>query len=211
MDLQQARTRLLNHLDWEIQDKRVIEAIKRVPRENFVLPEYYDVAYDDRPLSIGFGQTISQPFMVSLMLQALELNGNEKVLEVGTGSGYVAALLSELGKRVVTVECISELAKSSSLLLRKLGYRNVEVYHAVDTLGWLDEAPYDAIIVSAGAPSVPKALSGQLAWGGRLVIPVGSRWEQRLLKISRNKDGDVIEDLGGCFFVPLIGKDAWEE
>ncbi len=211
MDLQQARTRLLNHLDWEIQDKRVIEAIKRVPREKFVLPEYYDVAYDDRPLSIGFGQTISQPFMVSLMLQALELNGNEKVLEVGTGSGYVAALLSELGKRVVTVECISELAKSSSLLLRKLGYRNVEVYHAVDTLGWLDEAPYDAIIVSAGAPSVPKALSGQLAWGGRLVIPVGSRWEQRLLKISRNKDGDVIEDLGGCFFVPLIGKDAWEE
>lgn len=211
MDLQQARARLLNHLDWEIQDKRVIGAIKRVPREKFVLPEYYDAAYDDRPLSIGLGQTISQPFMVSLMLQALELNGNEKVLEVGTGSGYVAALLSELGQRVVTVECISELAKSSSLLLRKLGYQNVEVHHAVDTLGWLDEAPYDAIIVSAGAPSVPKALSGQLAWGGRLVIPVGSRWEQRLLKISRNKDGDVIEDLGGCFFVPLIGKDAWEE
>ena len=211
MDLQQARARLLNHLDWEIQDKRVIGAIKRVPREKFVLPEYYDAAYDDKPLSIGLGQTISQPFMVSLMLQALELNGNEKVLEVGTGSGYVAALLSELGQRVVTVECISELAKSSSLLLRKLGYQNVEVHHAVDTLGWLDEAPYDAIIVSAGAPSVPKALSGQLAWGGRLVIPVGSRWEQRLLKISRNKDGDVIEDLGGCFFVPLIGKDAWEE
>lgn len=211
MDLQQARTRLLNHLDWEIQDKRVIDAIKRVPREKFVLPEYYDAAYDDRPLSIGLGQTISQPFMVSLMLQALELNGNEKVLEVGTGSGYVAALLSELGKRVVTVECISELAKSSSLLLRKLGYQNVEVHHAVDTLGWLDEAPYDAIIVSAGAPSVPNVLSGQLAWGGRLVIPVGSKWEQRLLKISRNKDGDVIEDLGGCFFVPLIGKDAWEE
>ncbi len=202
---------MLNHLDWEIQDKRVIDAVKRVPREKFVLPEYYDAAYDDRPLSIGLGQTISQPFMVSLMLQALELNGNEKVLEVGTGSGYVAALLSELGKRVVTVECIGELAKSSSLLLRKLGYQNVEVHHAVDTLGWLDEAPYDAIIVSAGAPSVPKALSGQLAWGGRLVIPVGSRWEQRLLKISRNKDGDVIEDLGGCFFVPLIGKDAWEE
>ena len=211
MDLQQARTRLLNHLDWEIQDKRVIDAVKRVPREKFVLPEYYDAAYDDRPLSIGLGQTISQPFMVSLMLQALELNGNEKVLEVGTGSGYVAALLSELGKRVVTVEYISELAKSSSLLLRKLGYQNVEVHHAVDTLGWLDEAPYDAIIVSAGATSVPNVLSGQLAWGGRLVIPVGSKWEQRLLKISRNKDGDVIEDLGGCFFVPLIGKDAWEE
>ena len=211
MDLQQARTRLLNHLDWEIQDKRVIGAIKRVPREKFVLPEYHDAAYDDRPLSIGLGQTISQPFMVSLMLQALELNGNEKVLEVGTGSGYVAALLSELGKRVVTVECISELAKSSSLLLRKLGYQNVEVHLAGSILGWPDEAPYDAIIVSAGAPSVPRTLSGQLSWGGRLVIPVGSRWEQRLLKIMRNKEGEVIEDLGGCFFVPLIGEEAWKK
>lgn len=211
MDLKKARIRLLKHLDWEIKDKRVIDAIKRVPREKFVLPEYYDAAYDDRPLSIGFGQTISQPFMVSLMLQALELKGNEKVLEVGTGSGYVAALLSKLGKRVVTVECINELAKSSSLLLMNLGYQNVEVHLAGGILGWPDEAPYDAIIVSAGAPSVPKALSGQLSWGGRLVIPVGSRWEQKLLKISRNKDGEVIEDLGGCFFVPLIGKEAWEE
>lgn len=211
MDLQKSRIRLLKHLDWEIKDKRVIDAIKRVPREKFVLPEYYDEAYDDRPLSIGFGQTISQPFMVSLMLQALELKGNEKILEVGTGSGYVAALLSELGKRVVTVECINELERSSSLLLMNLGYQNVEVHLAGGILGWPDEAPYDAIIVSAGAPSVPKALSGQLSWGGRLVIPVGSRWEQRLLKIMRNKDGEVIEDLGGCFFVPLIDKEAWQE
>ncbi len=211
MDLKKARGRLFQHLDWEINDKRVIDAIKRVPREKFVLPEYYEESYDDRPLSIGFNQTISQPFIVALMLQALELNGKEKVLEVGTGSGYVAALLSELVKRVVTVECINELANSSSLLLMKLGYQNVEVHLAGSILGWPDEAPYDAIIVSAGAPSVPRALSGQLSWGGRLVIPVGSRWEQKLLKIKRNKEGEVIEDLGGCFFVPLIGEEAWEK
>ena len=211
MDLQKSRTYLLEHLNWEITDKRVIDAVKLVPREMFVLPEYHAVAYDDRPLSIGFGQTISQPFIVCMMLQALELKGNEKVLEVGTGSGYVAALLSKLAKRVITVECINELVKSSSSLLTKLDYQNVEVHLAGDILGWPDEGPYDAIIVSAGAPSVPRSLSGQLSWGGRLVIPVGSRWEQRLLKMMRNIDGETTEDLGGCFFVPLIGKEAWDK
>ncbi len=210
MDLQEARTRLFKHLDWEIKDKKVIGAMKRVLREKFVLPEYYHAAYDDRPLSIGFGQTISQPFIVALMLQALELKGNEKVLEVGTGSGYVAAILAELSSKVITVECIPELVNSTSLLLKNLGYQNIEVYLSDKTLGWLNEAPYDAIIVSAGAPSVPRILFGQLSWGGRLIIPVGSRWEQRLLKVSRNKEGETIEDLGACYFVPLIGKDAWE-
>jgi protein-L-isoaspartate(D-aspartate) O-methyltransferase len=210
MALQEDRVRLFKHLDWEIRDKQVISAMKKVPREKFVPPEYYNFAYDDRPLSIGFGQTISQPFIVALMIQALELKGDEKVLEVGTGSGYVAAILAELSNKVITVECIPELVNSASLLLKNLGYHNIEVHLSNDTLGWLNEAPYDAIIVSAGAPSIPRILFGQLSWGGRLVIPVGSRWEQKLLKVSRNKEGEVIEDLGACYFVPLINKDAWE-
>jgi protein-L-isoaspartate(D-aspartate) O-methyltransferase len=210
MDLAEARIQLLKHLDWEIRDKRVIDAMGRVPREKFVLPGYYNAAYDDRPWSIGFGQTISQPFIVAMMIQALELKGDEKVLEVGTGSGYVAAILAELCSKVVTVDCIPELVNSASRLLNNLGYQNIEVHLSRDVLGWLDEAPYDAIIVSAGAPSIPKILLGQLSWRGRLVIPVGSRFEQRLLKISRNKENDTIEDLGACYFVPLLGKDAWE-
>jgi len=210
MDLKEARIQLFKHLNWEIRDKQVISAMARVPREKFVPPEYYNSAYDDNPLSIGFGQTISQPFIVALMIQALELKGDEKVLEVGTGSGYVAAILAELSSKVITVECIPELANSASLLLDNLGYQNIEVHLSDDVLGWLNEAPYDAIIVSAGAPTIPKMLLGQLSWGGRLVIPVGSRFEQKLLKVSRNKEGDTIEDLGACYFVPLLGRDAWE-
>ena len=210
MDLTEARIQLFKHLDWEIRDKRVIGAMERVPREKFVLSECYNAAYDDNPLSIGFGQTISQPFIVAMMLQALALQGDEKVLEVGTGSGYVAAILAELSRKVITVECIPELVNSASLLLNNLGYQNIEVHLSDDVLGWINDAPYDAIIVSAGAPSVPKILFGQLSWGGRLVIPVGSRFEQRLLKISRNMEGDTIEDLGACYFVPLLGRDAWE-
>lgn len=210
MDLKEARNQLFKHLDWEIRDKQVISAMACVPREKFVPPEYYNSAYDDSPLSIGFGQTISQPFIVALMLQALELKGDEKVLEVGTGSGYVAAILAELSSKVITVECIPELANSANQLLDTLGYQNIEVHLSDDVLGWLNEAPYDAIIVSAGAPAVPRMLLGQLSWGGRLVIPVGSRFEQKLLKISRNKEGDTIEDLGACYFVPLLGRDAWE-
>jgi len=208
-DLKRARENLLRYLDHEIADKRVIEAMKHVPREAFVSPEQCHAAYDDRPLSIGFGQTISQPFIVALMVQALELKGYEKVLELGTGSGYEAAILAELAQEVITVECVPELAESAEQVLGKLGYPNIEVRVASRTLGWPEGAPYDAIIVSAGAPTVPQVLLEQLSWNGRLVIPVGSRWQQDLLKVTRLGKGNRIENLGGCYFVPLIGEGAW--
>ena len=208
-DLARARENLLNYLDHEIADGRVVEAMRRVRREAFVSAEQHDAAYDDRPLSIGFGQTISQPFIVALMVQALELKGREQVLELGTGSGYEAAILAELAQKVITVEYVPELAESAKKVLDKLGYSNVEVHVAGKTLGWPDGAPYDAIIVSAGAPSVPQVLLEQLAWDGRLVIPVGSRWQQDLLKVTKLKKGNRIENLDGCYFVPLIGEGAW--
>jgi protein-L-isoaspartate(D-aspartate) O-methyltransferase len=208
-DLEWARENLLKYLNHEIADKRVVEAMKRVPREAFVSPEQYHVAYDDRPLGIGFGQTISQPFIVALMVQTLELKEDEKVLELGTGSGYEAAILAELAQKVVTVECIPELAESAKQVLDKLGYSNIEVHVAGKTLGWPEGAPYNAIIVSAAAPTVPQVLLEQLTWDGRLVIPVGSRWQQDLLKVTKLRKGNRIENLGGCYFVPLIGEGAW--
>jgi protein-L-isoaspartate(D-aspartate) O-methyltransferase len=208
-DLEWARENLLRYLDHEIADKHVVEAMKHVPREAFVSPEQCQAAYDDRPLGIGFGQTISQPFIVALMVQALELKGDEKVLELGTGSGYEAAILAELAQKVVTVEYIPELAESAKQVLDKLGYSNIEVHLAGKTLGWPEGAPYNAIIVSAGAPTVPEVLLEQLTWQGRLVIPVGSRWQQDLLKVTRLRKGNRIESLGGCYFVPLIGEGAW--
>lgn len=210
-ELERTRDNLIKYLAHEIADKHVVEAMKRVPREAFVPPEQYHAAYNDRPLSIGFGQTISQPFIVALMVQALELRGDEKVLELGTGSGYEAAILAELAPKVVTVECIPELAESAKQVLNRLGYTNIEVHVAGKTLGWVEGAPYQAIIVSAGAPTVPQVLLEQLAWDGRLVIPVGSRWQQDLLKVTKLRKGDRIENLGGCYFVPLIGEGAWEE
>jgi protein-L-isoaspartate(D-aspartate) O-methyltransferase len=210
-DLEWARENLLRYLDHEIADKRVVEAMKHVPREAFVSLEQCHAAYDDRPLSIGFGQTISQPFIVALMIQALVLKKDEKVLELGTGSGYETAILAELAQKVVTVECIRELAESAKQVLDKLGYSNIEVHIAGRTLGWPEGAPYDAIVVSAGAPTVPQVLLEQLTWNGRLVIPVGSRWQQDLLKLTKLKKGNRIENLGGCYFVPLIGEGAWEK
>jgi len=211
VDLEQARESLFRYLGHEITDKRVVEAMKRVPREAFVPPQQYYSAYDDRPLSIGFGQTISQPFIVALMVQALALSRDDKVLEVGTGSGYEAAVLAELVQKVVTVECIPELAKSAKEALDKLGYSNIEVHVAGRTLGWPEEAPYDAIIVSAGAPTVPQVLLEQLALNGRLVIPVGSRWQQELLRVTKLRERNKVENLGGCYFVPLVGEGAWEK
>lgn len=210
-DLERAKQNLLRHLDLEIADKLVIEAVRRVPREAFVLQEQYHAAYDDRPLSIGFGQTISQPFIVALMVQALELRGDEKVLELGTGSGYEAAILAELAQKVITLERVPELAESAKQVLDGLGYSSIEVHVAGKILGWPERAPYDAIIVSAGAPNVPQVLMEQLTLNGRLVIPVGSRWQQELLRVTKLRQRNQIESLGGCYFVPLIGEGAWEE
>jgi len=209
--LEAAKADLIRNLNLEITDKRVVKAIKHVPREAFVPQEYCCAAYEDRPLSIGFGQTISQPFIVALMVQALKLKGNEKVLELGTGSGYEAAILAELAEQVITVERVPELAASAGQVLQKLGYFNIKVHVAHNDLGWLKNAPYDAIIVSAGAPSIPDILLGQLAWGGRLIIPTGSRWQQELTKVTKLKKGNMVEDLGACYFVPLIGEGAWEK
>lgn len=211
VDLSLARDNLIARLSLEISDKRVLEAMRRVPREAFVPQDQYYAAYEDRPLSIGFGQTISQPYIVALMVQALELEGEDKVLELGAGSGYEAAILAELAREVVTVERISELVEGAKHVLEKLGYSNVKVHLASRELGWSDEAPYGAIIVSAGAPTIPQILLNQLSFGGRLVIPVGSRWQQDLLKVTKRRKGNKVENLGGCYFVPLIGEGAWDE
>ena len=211
MDFEAARARLIEHLSSEIRDKRVLAVMARIPRERFVPPQSQYLAYEDSPLPIGLGQTISQPFIIALMTEALELTGSEKVLEVGTGSGYQSAILAELVQSVVTVERLPALAETAKRVLDSLGYTNIAVHIAEETLGWKDEAPYEAIIATAGVPMVPTDLLAQLAIGGRLVIPVGSRYTQELCKITRRKKRNKVQNLGGCRFVPLIGKDAWEE
>jgi len=211
MDFEEARASLVKSLRREIRDEKVLAAMAQIPRERFVPLEYRHSAYEDKPLPIGFEQTISQPYVIALMTQALELTGSEKVLEVGTGSGYQTAILAELSRLVITTERLLPLAEGARDLLHSLGYTNIEVHLAEDTLGWQYEAPYDAIIVTAGAPRVPADLLAQLAVNGRLVIPVGSRYVQELYKITKRQGKNLVQNLGGCRFVSLIGKDAWEE
>ena len=211
MDFEVARARLIEHLSLEIKDKRVLDAMSRVPRERFVLLNEEHLAYEDIPLPIGLEQTISQPLIIAMMTQALELTGNERVLEVGTGSGYQAAILAELAHCVVTTERFLTLAEQARKVLNSLGYTNIEIYLAEETLGYQRKAPYDAIMVTAAAPRVPTDLIAQLAIGGRMVIPVGSRHVQELYKITRKRKRNITQNLGGCRFVPLIGKDAWGE
>jgi protein-L-isoaspartate(D-aspartate) O-methyltransferase len=211
VDLEAARAKLIEHLRREIRDQRVLDVMEHIPRELFTPHTHRNLAYEDIPLPIGAGQTISQPFIIALMTEAMELSGEEKVLEIGTGSGYQAAILAELAKKVITVERHRQLARRAKLLLKKLGYANVEVYLAGKALGWSPAAPYDAIMVTAGAPQVPQQLLDQLAPGGRLVIPVGSQFEQDLLKVVKGKRGITTENLGACRFVSLIGEGAWKE
>jgi len=207
--LSRSKTALLAELAHEVSDPRVLNAIARVPRERFVPPELRLQAYENRPLPIGYGQTISQPLIVAVMTQALDLRGDERVLEVGTGSGYQAALLSQLAAHVVTVERVPELARQAERALVELGYSNVEVHVAGETLGWPEGAPYDAIIVTAGAPRVPHELVEQMRIGGRMAVPVGSRDLQELVQVVRSPEGPVIIALGACRFVPLVGPGAW--
>jgi len=211
MDFEAMRAELISSLRTEIRDERVLATMARIPRECFVPPEERHLAYEDRPLPIGYDQTISQPLIIAMMTEALALTGNEKVLEVGTGSGYQAAILAELARKVITTERLAPLAESAKKVLDSLGYTNVEVHLAEETLGWLKGAPYNAIMVTAGAPRVPADLLAQLAIGGRMVIPVGSRYVQELYKITKQKKKTIVQNLGGCRFVSLIGKDAWEE
>jgi len=212
LDFQAAREALVRSLRAEIRDERVLDAFGRVPRERFVLPELQQYAYEDRPLPIGQDQTISQPLMVAIMLQALMLKGSDKTLEVGTGSGYQAALLSLLVREVVSVERIPELARTAGVRLRELGYHNVRVFVAGDALGWPEAAPYDAIVVAAGAREVPSSLVDQLAMGGRMAVPVGGRRLQQLVRVSKSERGVTMERLGECRFVPLIAPaEGWPE
>ena len=210
MDFAAARARLAEQIGSEIKDERVIAAIARVPRERFVPLDIQHLAYDDTPLPIGQEQTISQPYMVALMTDALALTGGEKVLELGTGSGYQTAILAELARLVVTVERLPTLSEGAKKVLDSLGYKNIIYHLAGETLGWPEESPYDAIITTAGAPKIPPELIEQLAIGGRLVVPVGTRYVQELYKLTRRKDKNEIKDLGSCRFVSLIGKGAWE-
>ena len=212
IDYPAARASLVRILSKEVHDERALEAIGRVPRERFVPEPLRQHAYENRPLPIGNGQTISQPLMVALMIQALRLQGDEKLLEVGTGSGYQAALLSHLAREVVTVERVPELADSARRRLAGLGYANVRVHVAGEALGWPSDGPYDAISVTAGAPAVPRSLVDQLAMGGRMVVPVGGRRVQQLILAAKSDRGVTVERLGECRFVPLIAaKDGWPE
>lgn len=207
--LHRDRAALLAEIALEITDRRVIDALGRVPRERFVPEGLREFAYENRPLPIGYGQTISQPLMVAMMTQALMLKGNERVLEIGTGSGYQAAVLSLLAEHVVTVERIAPLAERAAAVLKDLEYANVEVHVAGDELGWPDGAPYDGIVVTAASPEIPLALLNQLAEGGRLVIPVGSRDLQELVRLVKTAQGAQRHNLGPCRFVPLVGPSAW--
>ena len=195
-----------------IRDRRVIEAMLSVPRHLFVEEAMAAQAYSDSPLPIGEKQTISQPYMVALMSELLVLTGTEKVLEIGTGSGYQAAILAKLADRVYTVERIRPLALRARKVLDSLGLLNINLRISDGTTGWEEEAPFDAIMVTAGAPDVPPSYVDQLKPGGRLVIPVGGEAIQTLVRITRNKDGSTTrEECGGCRFVKLIGTHSWRE
>ena len=209
--LNPSKRELIERLKTEISDVRVIESMERVPREAFVPEASFDRAYEDIPLPIGEGQTVSQPFIVALMVQALELRRTDKVMELGTGSGYQAALLAEIAERVISVERVPSLANSARERLTSMGYANIEVVVAAKALGWPRDAPYDAIIVAAGAPRLPHDLLDQLVTGGRMVIPVGSRQNQELMKVTRTDDSYSVRSMDPCRFVPLVGDGAWPE
>lgn len=195
-----------------IREPRVLDAFRAIPREAFLPPELREFAYEDTPLPIEQGQTISQPYIVALMASALQLAPGDSVLEVGTGSGYAAAILARIARRVYTVERHEELAALATSRLAELGLTNASVRHGDGSLGWPEHAPYDAIVVAAGGPGVPRALLDQLAPGGRLVMPVGEGRElQKLVRVTRQPDGSCTsEDLGGVRFVPLIGAEGWQ-
>jgi len=194
-----------------VDDPRVLAAMRRVPRHRFV-PEYlWDQAYNDYPLPIGEDQTISQPYIVALMTEALELQAGDRVLEIGTGSGYQAAVLAELAAEVYSIDRIASLAEKARQVLVELGYTNFQVRVGDGTQGWPEQAPFDAILVTAGTPQVPRPLIEQLALGGRLVVPVGDRFSQTLTRVRQTRDGVKFDYLGGCRFVRLIGKYGWRE
>ena len=206
-----ARERMLALLRARVRSERVITAMAAVPRERFVPDDLRSRAYDDSPLPIGEGQTISQPLIVALMLEVLALRPHERLLEVGTGSGYQAAVASMLVREVITVERLPHLLERARDVLADVGYANVHTCAAGDLLGAPDRAPYDAIVVAAGAPHLPRALIDQLADGGRLIMPVGDLRNQDLVCATKTACGVALARHGPCGFVPLIGRDAWPD
>ncbi|MBM4276610.1 MAG: protein-L-isoaspartate(D-aspartate) O-methyltransferase [Deltaproteobacteria bacterium] len=213
IDFPKARAKMVEEqiIERGIKDPRVIAAMKKVPRHLFVEEALQSQAYNDRPLPIGEKQTISQPYMVALMTEAMELKGRERVLEIGAGSGYQTAILAELTQEVFSVERIRPLAIRARKLLYDLGYFNVEIKIFDGTYGWAEKGPFDAIIVTAGSPDIPQPLYDQLSMGGRLVIPVGNSDIQDLFRITKTEEGMKKENLGGCRFVKLIGRYGWED
>ena len=196
--------------DRGIQDQRVLAAMARVPRHEFVAAEYRAEAYEDHPLPIGEGQTLSQPYIVAIMLAALALDPSATVLEIGTGSGYQTALLAELAKQVYSVERLPHLAQSAATILSRLGYRNATVVVGDGSLGLPEHAPYDAIVVSAAAPRIPQPLFDQLREAGYMIIPVGPAHAQELRLITKREGLAVSTTLDGCRFVPLVGRAGYE-
>ena len=194
-----------------ITDAKVLAAFRKVPRHLFVSEALRDQAYGDYPLPIGEQQTISQPYIVAEMTQALELKHDDRVLEIGTGSGYQAAILAEIVYRVYTIERIRTLYVQTRNLLDKLKYHSIVMRCSDGTSGWHDEGPFNAIIVTAGAPEVPEKMLDQLVEGGRMVVPVGNQHSQELIKFTKNKSGIHKSNLGGCRFVKLIGAHGWKE
>jgi len=192
-----------------IRDQRVLDAMLGVPRHEFVLPEYRSQAYEDHPIPIGMDQTVSQPFIIAVSLQALELQGTELALEVGTGSGYQTALLAVLARDVYSIERHESLAHSATTILAQLGFKNLKVVVGDGSHGLREHAPFDAIVVSAAAPSVPRSLFDQLSDYGRMVIPVGPPHAQELQLVRKQNGQHTVEVLEGCRFVPLIGAEGY--
>ena len=213
MDFTTARNRMVDSqlVSRGIKDAKVLLAMRKVPRHRFVEEALISQAHGDHPLPIGEKQTISQPYIVALMTEALELRGVERVLEIGTGSGYQTAILAELAEKVYSIERMYPLSVKARRLLDELGYLNVVLKVGDGTLGWKEEGPFDAVMVTAGSPEVPQPLVDQLAVGGRLVIPVGDRYSQSLVRVARTKEGIKKSDLGGCRFVNLVGQHGWQE
>ena len=196
-----------------IREPTILEAFRAVPREEFLSKDYADLAYGDHPLPIEAGQTISQPYIVALMIQAAEMKAGDNVLEVGAGSGYAAAVMSRIAGSVTAIERQPDLVKVAQERMRRLGFDNVRIVEGDGTRGWQAEAPYDAILAAASGSHVPQAWVEQLADGGRIVMPVGEPdWVQKLIKVTRGPGGKLItEDLGGVRFVPLIGEEGWND
>jgi len=206
------RTMIDSHLRGrDIRDMRVLDTMERIPRESFLGNQYAANAYDDNPLPLGMGQTISQPYIVALMTQCLELCGEEEVLEVGTGSGYQSAILAALAAKVYTIERFNELSEQAQAVLGKLGYENIEFVVGDGSCGWPEDKQFDRIIITAAVPELPEPLQGQLKEGGLIVAPVGGQWAQELIVAKKHKGHLATKQVCGCRFVKLIGQYAYRE